>query len=36
VLADDVPTYAGFPPRFLFKLLAAWVRMGFRKPKMEF
>ena len=31
---DDVPSYGGFPPRFLFKLLAAWIAMGFRNPDM--
>jgi hypothetical protein len=36
VLADDVPTYPGFPPKFLFKLLAAFAAMRFRKPLMDF
>jgi hypothetical protein len=31
---DDVPSYGGFPPRFLWKLLAAWIAMGFRNPDM--
>jgi hypothetical protein len=33
-LADDVPNYATHSPRFLFKLLAAWIAMGFRRPKV--
>ena len=36
VLADDVPTYPGFPVRFLVTLLAAWAAMRFRKPDMGF
>jgi len=31
---DDVPSYGGFPPRFLWKLLSAWIAMGFRNPDM--
>jgi hypothetical protein len=31
---DDVPSYGGFPPRFLWKLLTAWIVMGFRRPDM--
>jgi len=34
VPADDVPSYGGFPVRFLWKLLIAWIAMGFRKPHM--
>jgi len=28
------PTYPTYPPRFLFKMLAAWAAMGFRRPKI--
>jgi hypothetical protein len=31
-LADGVPTYGAYPPAFMFKLLAAWAAMGFRRP----
>ena len=31
---DDVPSYGGFPRRFLWELLIAWIAMGFRKPDM--
>jgi hypothetical protein len=34
VLGDDVPNHRGFPARFLWKLLLAWIAMGFRKPDM--
>jgi hypothetical protein len=34
VLGDDLPSYSGFPARFLWKLLIAWIAMGFRKPDM--
>jgi hypothetical protein len=34
VLGDDVPNHSGFPARFLWKLLLAWIAMGFRKPDM--
>jgi hypothetical protein len=33
-LPADVPTYPTHPPRFMLKLLAAWVAMGFRRPKL--
>ena len=36
VLADDIPNYPGFPPRFLLKLLAAWAKMKFRNPELGF
>lgn len=32
VLADDVPNYAGHSARFMLKLMAAWMAMGFRRP----
>ncbi len=31
-LADDVPNYAGHSGRFMRKLIAAWIGMGFRAP----
>ena len=35
-LDDEVPNYPGFSAKFMFKLLAAWVAMAFRKPDMGF
>ena len=35
VLPDDVPNYPGHAGKFIGKLLAAWVAMGFRTPKVE-
>ncbi len=35
VLPQDAPNYAAFSGRFMWKLLAAWVSMGFRTPKVE-
>lgn len=32
-LPEDMPTYPGYPAIFIAKLLAAWVAMGFRRPK---
>jgi hypothetical protein len=32
VLSGAIPTYETQPPSMIFKLLAAWVRMGFRRP----
>ncbi len=32
--ATSVRTYPGMPPRVMIRLLAAWVAMGFRRPKM--
>jgi hypothetical protein len=34
VLSDDVPNYPGHSGRFMRKLLAAWIAMGFRVPKV--
>jgi hypothetical protein len=34
-LADDIPNYPGFPPRFLLKLVVVWAGMGFRNPKIS-
>ena len=34
VLGDDLPNHAGRSGRFLWKLIAAWTAMGFRKPDL--
>ena len=34
-LEDDVHSYTGYSGRFMWKLLGAWVAMGFRSPKLE-
>jgi hypothetical protein len=34
-LPDDVPQHPKFPPRFMLKMLAAWMAMGFRRPKLR-
>ncbi len=31
---DDIPTHPTHPPGSLFKLLAAWAAMGFRRPRI--
>ncbi len=33
-LADDAPNYSGRSGKFMLKLLAAWIAMGFRRPEM--
>jgi hypothetical protein len=33
-LADDLPNYSGYPARFMLKLIAAWIAMGFRRPQI--
>ena len=33
-LADGIPNYKAMPPLFLFKLIASWAAMGFRRPKI--
>ena len=33
-LPDDVPNLAAHSARFMVRLLAAWVAMGFRRPKV--
>jgi hypothetical protein len=33
-LADDTPNYSGRSGKFMLKLLAAWIAMGFRRPEM--
>jgi len=35
VLPEDVPNYAAHSGKFMWKLLAAWIPMGFRTPKVE-
>jgi hypothetical protein len=35
VLPEDVPNYATHSGKFMWKLLAAWVLMGFRIPKVD-
>ncbi len=34
-LPDDVPNYRGHSARFMVKLLAAWIAMGFRTPNFD-
>ena len=34
-LPDDVPNLATHSGRFMWKLLAAWIAMGLRRPKVE-
>jgi hypothetical protein len=33
-LADDMPNYSGRSGKFMLKLLAAWIAMGFRRPEI--
>jgi hypothetical protein len=33
-LADDIPNHSGHSGRFMLKLLAAWIAMGFRRPEI--
>jgi hypothetical protein len=33
-LADDLPNYAGLSGKFMLKLIAAWIAMGFRRPEI--
>jgi hypothetical protein len=33
-LADDLPNYAGHSGKFMLKLMAAWLAMGFRRPEI--
>jgi len=35
VLPEDVPNYTTHSGKFMWKLLAAWIPMGFRTPKVE-
>ncbi len=32
-LADDVPNYDGHSGKFMVRLIAAWIAMGFRRPE---
>jgi hypothetical protein len=34
-LADDLPNYSGHSGKFMLRLVAAWIAMGFRKPKIS-
>ena len=34
LLADDLPNYAGFSPKFMVRLVAAWIAMGLRRPEI--
>ena len=33
-LPDNVPNHRGFSARFMLKLVAAWIAMGFRTPRL--
>jgi hypothetical protein len=33
-LADDVPNHSGHSGKFMLKLIAAWIAMGFRRPEI--
>jgi hypothetical protein len=33
---DDMPSYASHSGRFMWKLLSAWIAMGFRAPKIDY
>jgi hypothetical protein len=33
-LADDVRNHSGYSARFMLKLIAAWIAMGFRRPEV--
>jgi hypothetical protein len=35
VLADDVPNYPRHSRKFILKLIAAWIAMGFRRPEIS-
>jgi hypothetical protein len=34
-LPADLPNLSGHSGKFMLKLLAAWIAMGFRKPKFS-
>ena len=34
-LADDVPNHGGGSAKFMVKLIAAWIAMGFRRPEIS-
>jgi hypothetical protein len=33
-LTDDIPSYSGRSGKFMLKLIAAWIAMGFRRPEV--
>ena len=33
--ADDVPNYSGHSGKFMLRLIAAWIAMGFRRPEIS-
>jgi len=33
-LADDLPNYDGHSNKFVLRLVAAWIAMGFRRPEV--
>ena len=33
-LPTDIPAYDTMPPGFMFRLIASWAAMGFRRPKI--
>jgi len=35
-LADDLLTYTGHSGKFMLKLIAAWIAMGFRRPERQY
>ena len=35
VLADDLPNYDGHSGKFMWRLIAAWIAMGFRRPEIS-
>lgn len=36
VFSDSLPSYAKHSGRFMWRLLSAWARMGFRSPKLDY
>jgi hypothetical protein len=34
VLADDLPNYARHSGKSMFRLIAAWIAMGFQRPEI--
>jgi hypothetical protein len=34
-LADDLPNYSGHSGKFMLRLIAAWIAMGFRRPEIS-
>ena len=34
-LADDLPNYDGHSGKFMLRLIAAWIAMGFRRPEIN-